>query len=116
MTFGQMTPEQRAENIAKAQQAALDKTAFNKANEHLYKLSYMDSNYWQELGSKYKVRMPTHNEPATAKGIRRFLKKVGISNDTFKEHYTSVEYFLENNAKWTLFGVTGLLLEMKEGM
>lgn len=114
MTIATMTQEERLIALQKAHDSRVAKAAHNKANEHLYKLSYMDSNYWQELGSKYKVRMPTHNEPATAKGIRRMLKKVGISNDTFKEHYTGIDYFLENNAKWTLFGVTGLLLEMKQ--
>lgn len=116
MSFGEFTPEQRAENIAKARQATLDKAAFNKANEHKYKLDYMDSNHWQELASKYKVRMPTYNIPADAKGIRKMLRKVGIDNETFKEHYTSVEYFLQNNPKWTLLAVTGLLLEIKGGM
>lgn len=96
--------------------ARLDRAAFNKANEHLYKLEYLDSNHWQELASKHKVRMPTYNQPADAKGIRKMLRKTGISNETFKEHYTSVEYFLENNCKWTLAAVTGLLLEIREGM
>lgn len=116
MTFGQMTPEQRAENIEKARLAQAEKAAFNKANEHLYKLDYMDSNHWAELGSKHKVRFPAHNEPCTAKGVRKMMRKTGISNDVFKEHYTSVEYFIENNKKWTLYGVTGLLLEIKEEM
>ena len=114
MTFGQMTPEQRAENIEKARLAQAEKAAFNKANEHLYKLEYMDSNYWAELASKYKIRMPTYNEPATAKGIRKYMRKTGISNDVFKEHYTSVEYFIENNPRWTLAALTGLLLEIRD--
>lgn len=116
MTFGQMTPEQRAENIAKAKAAYVFKAAFNKANEHLYKLEYLDMTHWQELASKYKIRFPAHNQPATASGIRKMLRKAGVSNDTFKEHYTSVEYFLENNSRWTLAGVLGLVLEIKEGM
>lgn len=111
-----MTSEQRADALAKAQQAVRDKAAFNKANEHKYKLEYMDSNHWAELASKYKVRMPTYNIPADAKGIRKMMRKVNISNELFKEHYTSVEYFLQNNPKWTLLAVTGLLLEIKEGM
>lgn len=116
MTFGEMTPEQRAENIAKAQEARLATAAFNKANEHKYKMSYMDATLWQELASKRKLRMPVYNEPATARGIRKYMRKLDIDNDTFKEHFTSVDYFLDNNPTWTLWGVVGLLLEMKEGV
>lgn len=116
MAFGEMTEEQRAEALEKARLARIATAEYNKANEHKYKLEYMDSNHWAELGSKYKVRMPVYNEPASAKGIRKMMRKVGIDNDTFKEHYTSVEYFLQNNPRWTLAAVTGLLLELKEGM
>lgn len=112
--FGQMTQEQREEALAKARQSQIEKAAFNKANEHKYKLDYMDSNHWAELASKHKVRMPTYNIPADAKGIRKMMRKTGIDNETFKEHYTSVEYFLQNNPKWTLLAVTGLLLEIRE--
>lgn len=114
--FGQMTPEQRAENLEKARLARLEQAAHNKANEHLLKLDYMDSSYWAELASKYKVRMPTYNEPISAKGIRKMLKRCGVDNDTFKEHYTSVDYFIENNSKWTLAAVTGIILEIREGI
>lgn len=115
-TFGKMTDEQRAENIAKAQSARQERAAQNKLNEHLYKLDYLDTPRWAELGSKYKVRFPVHNEPCTPKGVRKMMRKVGISNDVFKEHYTSVEYFIENNPKWTLAALTGLLLEIREEM
>jgi hypothetical protein len=116
MTLASMTQEERQIALQKAHDSRVAKAAFNKANEHLYKLEYLDSNHWAELASKYKVRFPSYNEPATAKGIRKMMRKTGISNDVFKEHYTSVEYFLENNPKWTLLGVTGLLLELMEEM
>lgn len=116
MAFGDMTEVQRAESLEKARLARIATAEYNKANEHKYKLDYMDSNYWAELGSKYKVRFPASNAPADAKGIRKMMRKTGIDNDTFKEHYTSVEYFIRNNPRWTLAAVTGLLLEIKEGM
>lgn len=114
--FGQMTQQEREEALEKARLVRIATAEYNKANEHKYKLEYMDSNHWQELASKYKLRMPTYNEPASAKGIRKYMRKLGIENETFKEHYTSVEYFLSNNSKWTLYGVAGLLLEIREGM
>jgi hypothetical protein len=110
------TPEELAAMREAGRIARAEKAAFNKANEHLYKLDYMDSNHWQELASKHKIRMPVYNEPATAKGIRKYMRKVGIDNDTWKDHYTSVEYFVNNNPKWTLYGAVGLMLELREGM
>lgn len=112
----QLSAEEMAVMRAKGAAAKAEKAAFNKAHEHLYKLDYLDQNYWQELASKYKVRMPSYNTPADAKGIRKMLKKCGVSNDVWKEHYTSTEYFLENNPKWTLLATTGLMLEIREGM
>lgn len=112
----QLSAEEMAEMRAKGAAAKAEKAAFNKANEHKYKLDYLDQNYWQELGTKHKVRFPTYNIPADPKGIRRMMKKCGIDNETFKEHYTGIDYFLKNNPKWTLLAVTGLLLEIKEGM
>jgi hypothetical protein len=44
------------------------------------------------------------------------MRKINISNELFKEHYTSVDYFLENNKRWVLYAVAGLLLEIREGM
>ena len=114
MTIGNMTPEERQIALQKAHDSRIAKAAHNKANEHLYKLEYLDAPRWAELGSKHKVRFPAHNEPCTAKGVRKMMRKTGISNDVFKEHYTSVEYFMENNPKWTLAALTGLLLEIKE--
>jgi hypothetical protein len=60
--------------------------------------------------------MPSYNQPADAKGIRKYMRRVGIDNETFKEHYTSVDYFLVNNKRWVLYAVAGLLLELKEEM
>jgi hypothetical protein len=115
MAFYDMPAEQRAEYLAAAHKKRADTAAFNKENEHLYKLDYLDMPHWSELASKYKVRMPTYNEPASAKGIRKAMKKCCIDNETFKAHYTGIDYFLENNAKWTMAAVTGLILELKEG-
>ena len=116
MTIGTMTQEERQIALQKAHESRVAKAAHNKANEHLYKLDYLDAPRWAELGSKYKVRFPAHNEPCTPKGVRKMMRRVGIDNDTFKAHYTSVEYFIENNPKWTLAALTGMLLELKEGM
>lgn len=108
------TSEELATMQVKATQARKDKAAFNKANEHLYKLEYLDSGHWQELATKYKIRMPTYNEPATEKGIRKYLRKCGVSGDAFAESYGSVKDWIKNNPRWTLYGCTGTILELKD--
>lgn len=110
----QLSAEEMAVMRAKGAAAKAEKAAFNKSEEWKYKLEYLDSGHWSDLGTKYKVRFPSSNVPADVKGIRKMMRKTGIDNDTFKEHYTSVEYFVKNNPRWTLAAVTGLLLELKE--
>lgn len=108
------TPEEIKAALELAHKASADKKAFNLANEHKYKLDYMDSNHWSELASKYKVRMPAYNEPCTPKGLRKYMKRTGVSNDVWKEHYTSIDYFIDNNPKFVLYAAVGLMLEIKD--
>lgn len=49
MVFNELTPEQRAEALAKAQQARAEQTAFNKANEHT-----MEEVWKMCMGEDYK--------------------------------------------------------------
>jgi hypothetical protein len=112
--FGVMSPEQRAINLADAHKASVAKAAFNKENEHKYKLDYMDSKHWQELGSKYNIRMPTHNEPASIKIIKKYLRKAKVETTVWNETLCSMTEWLEYNPTWTAYAVAGLILEMKE--
>lgn len=113
MVFGVFTEEERAESLAKALKSRLEKAAFNKANEHKYKLEYLDSNHWAELATKWKIRMPVYNEAASEKGIRKYMRKVGVSNEVWCESYCSVKEWLGYNPTWTLYGAVGLVLELK---
>ena len=79
----------------------------------MLKTDYLDENHWSNLASKYKIRMPHRNEKATAKSIRKYLKKADVSIYKWNESYTSVSYFLENNPKWTALACAGLIMEMK---
>lgn len=112
----QLSAEEMAVMRAKGAAAKAEKAAFNKAEEWKYKLEYLDANHWQELASKYKVRMPAYNEPCTTKGLRKYMKRTGVSNDIWKEHYTSMDYFIGKNPDWVLYGAVGLMLEIREGM
>lgn len=106
--------EELAEMRVKAAEARAARAAFNKANEHKYKLSYVDGPYWQELASKYRVRMPVSNVPASSKDITKYLKKCKVSADSFKESYGTIPHWLKHNPAWTLYGCVGTILELRE--
>lgn len=107
------TIEQRQANLIKAKAARQAKSIERENNLAWLKTDYLDMPHWQQLATQYKVRMPMAGVPASAKEIRKALKKCNVSIDTFNEHYTSIKYFAENNPKWTAQAVTGLILELK---
>lgn len=109
-----LSQEQKAALLKQAQAARIANIAERDANAHLLKTEYLDEPLWHSLASEYKIRMPHRNEKASAKSIRKYLKKADVSIDKWNESYTSVSYFLENNPKWTALGVAGLIMEMKE--
>jgi len=109
-----LTPEQKKHLLEMAKAARLSKAAERDANAHLLKTEYLDSNNWATLASKYKIRMPHMNEKASVKVIRKYLKKAGVSVDNWNDSYTSMNYFVDNNPRWTAYAVAGLILEMKE--
>lgn len=111
-----MTPEQRKENLLLAKIKRQEASDYRKANEHLLKLDYADMYYWLDLASKYKIRMPYTNEPCSVKLIRKYLRKANVPVPTWNDHYTSMEYFVKHNPKWTAVATTGLILELKEEM
>lgn len=112
--FGEFTPEERKENILKAKTAQVAKYTAYKENEHLLKLDWIDAPLWDELSTKYKVRLPHYNEPCTLPRMRVYLKRSKIGEPIFKEHYTSLHYFLENNPKVPLVAFIGMVLELRE--
>lgn len=108
------TPEEKLEQVKLAQEAMKAKAEQRKANEHLLKLDYADMNYWLDLASKHKIRMPYYNEPCSVRIIRKYLKKCNVPTPIWNDHYTSMDYFVKNNANWTAVATTGLILELKE--
>ena len=73
-----LTPEQKVHNLALARKATQDAVAERLANEHLYTLHYMDSNYWQELASQQKIIMPIYNQPCTTKWMHKYCNKLKV--------------------------------------
>ena len=116
MTLPSFTPEQRAANLEKARQARIAKKVYKEAHKHLLKLDYLDSNHWATLASKYKVRMPSNEEQVDTSCIRKYLNKLNIPVETWNDHYTSMKYFIQQNATWTKYAAVGLVLELKESL
>ena len=107
-----MTQEQRLEALVKAKAARAANLKFAEDNKHKYKLDYLDEMYWANLATANGIRMPSKISPANPKVINKYIRKTGVGIDKFKEHYTSVKYFLENNPTWTEYAVAGLILEL----
>lgn len=114
MAFGHMTQEERQANLAKARDSRVATSLEREANEHNYKLTYLDSSYWQDLATKYKVRMPSYNEPASVRGIRKYLKRCKVDNTTWTEAYGNVGDWVVRNPTWTLYGAIGTMLELRD--
>ncbi len=113
MALMKFTPEQRRENLSKARFKRLEVIAQWEANEHLYKLDYLDGNHWADLATKYKIRMPNYNQPADVAGIRKYLRKTGVSGEEWSEAYGSVKDWIVRNPTWTLYAAVGTMLELK---
>lgn len=109
-----MSDEERAESLRIALEKRREKIAFNLANEHKYKLEYLDSGHWQALATKHKLRMPKYNEPASRKGIRKCLNKLKLELSVWVEHYGKLDDWLERNPTFTQYAANGHALELKE--
>lgn len=113
-----LTPEQKANAIALAQQARKDSVSERLANEHLYTLHYMDSNYWQELASQEKLIMPIYNQPCTVTRMRKYCNKLGVVvtewlNDCGTRN---LQQWITLNPKHTLYAFVGNVLEYKSNV
>ncbi len=108
-----LTSEELRVLAEKGRQARAAKVAIWEAEKHLLKLEYLDSGYWQVLASRHGVRMPSQIEPASVRGIRKFLKKAGVSNEEWVESYGTVRDWIGRNPAITLYAAVGQLLELK---
>lgn len=107
-----LTPEQRILLLDKAREARAVKATLREANKHLIKAEYLDIGYWASLASDKSVRMPNKDDATSVSVVRKYLKKCGVSIDTFNEHYTGTSYFVKNNPKWSAYATAGIILEL----
>lgn len=105
-------PIARAESLAKAQA----KTAELRATAGDLKQDWQDEDVWQDLAAARGVRLPASYLRPTPTLIRRYCRKLGISNKEFLEWgaYKTVEDFERLNPRWPLRALVGVLLEYAE--
>ena len=78
-----MTDEERAENLAKARQARIEKQEWAKKNLR----QHWDSDgHWTELASSLGVRLPSRNDKAGSKYIQRIVKQFNLPTDFYESH------------------------------
>lgn len=109
-----LTYEQKALLLAQAAIARAKAKEGREANKLTLKMDYLDSGHWATLASKYGIRMPMQGVPTSLPVIRKYLKLCGLEQEDWNEHYTSRDYFVKNNPKWTAYATAGLILEMKD--
>lgn len=105
-----LTEEQRAENIAKAQAARIEKRAAGASLKNDFK----DENHWRELASKYGIRLPASYLPCSeTKHVKRALKALGAEQSEYLEYNDekSLRVFAENNPDWPAYAAVGVMLE-----
>ena len=109
-----MSPEQREQALELARIARAKKKEEREGNVHNLRLEWADDSYWASLASKYNVRMPNAADKVTTGLIAKYLKRVGISRDSFTEHLTGFSYFTKNNPTVGAYAMVGHLLEIRE--
>ena len=80
------------------------------------KQDWLDAPHWQRLLSKHGFRSPPHYMALSTKGIRRYLKRAGVSVNTFHEMtgFASIAQFITANPTLPLWAFFGQLVEMKQ--
>lgn len=106
-----LTPEQKAENMVRAQAARAAKAEARKAST--LRRDFLDAPTWDRLASALGVRMAPWGEPATASGVRRILKRAGRTPEWWKERSgdSTLSDFGRLNPTWPQRAFDGLVLE-----
>jgi hypothetical protein len=83
------------------------------------KQDWKDAPHWSQLYQENSLRSPVHSLPCSPGGMRKFLKKAGITVTQYVE-YTGFSFlgkYQEMNPRVPLWVFGGLMLEAKrEGM
>lgn len=100
----------------KLAQIARQKSREKGLREYTQNFAKGTSQYWEELALKYNVRLPMNWIPPSTNNIRKWLKKLGISQQEFYDwfKYQSLKEFAKLNPSWNMKSLVGLLLEYLE--
>lgn len=113
--LGNMTKEQRAENLEKARKAREEK---QKAGENL-KQDWTEENHFRKLASQYGIRLPViYISNSEVKYLKRTMRALGIDPKDYLEYcgFTNLKQFHKENPLTPAWVEVGYLLEYFDEM
>lgn len=83
--------------------------------EPLLKQDWLDRALWGRLYREAGVRQPPHRLPCTPRLMRRYLKRVAVSVEQYREitGFSTLKAFQEANPSVPLWAFIGMVLEAK---
>lgn len=77
---------------------------------------FLDDPNWTELARVRGVRLPRWSNPRTPGSMRRWLRKLGLSVDWYRDQngYRTLGEWIKANPRWPLRTFVGLCLEEHE--
>lgn len=108
-----LTPEQKVEALQRAQEARKNNADKRKANEHLYKLTYLEENHWQSLAKDAKYKMPAYNQHCTTLEMRKILRKLKVDVHEWLQcsALSNLQQWIDLNPSYTAYAFAGNILE-----
>ncbi len=106
-TLPAVTPEL----LARAAEARKAKNAARRASA--LRRSFADAHIWEELAGERHVRLPPWGEPLTVSLMHRWLKRLGISLEAYRDWvgFNREQKWIDANSDWPARAWVGLLLE-----
>jgi len=84
-----ITQEQRAANLAKAQAS---RQAANKHAQETYYTWPLSEGHWLELATKYGVRLPVFSKKATGQLLYKYARMLSLPDGSWEEAMFGVAY------------------------
>lgn len=83
--------------------------------EPVLKQDWLDRPLWDRLYREAGVRQPPHRFQCTPRLMRRYLKRIGVSVEQYREMtgFSTLKAFQEANPSVPLWAFVGMVLEEK---
>lgn len=77
---------------------------------------FVDAPHWVELARVRHVRLPLWTTPCTTAGMRRWLRRAGLSLTWYRRWsgYRRLQDWIDDNPDWPLRAFAGICLEERE--